>query len=171
MPLRVLILLLLMMPFASAGARAVYQAPQDFIADAFAGAVPKARVLWITKKLKPRIREILGHDYPVLRVRYWLHGGRSAWILDEVGKERPITVGVVIEGGRVVRVQVLEFRESRGSEVRQPFFTSQFTGARLNADLQLDRDIDGISGATLSVRALKKVVRLALYFHAEVMAP
>lgn len=163
-------MLLLLLPGIQAGARGVYQAPEDFIAAAFAGAAPKARVLWITKKLKPHVRAILGHDYPALRVRYWLHKGRSAWILEEVGKERPITVGVVIDGGQVVRVQVLVFRESRGAEVRQAFFTSQFRGARLTEDLALDRNIDGISGATLSVRALKKVVRLALYFHGQVTA-
>jgi Na+-transporting NADH:ubiquinone oxidoreductase subunit NqrC len=35
----------------------------------------------------------------------------------------------------------------------------------MNTDRQLDRHIDGISGATLSVRAVKKLALLALYLH------
>lgn len=58
------------------------------------------------------------------------------------------------------------FRESRGFEVRYPFFTDQFRGARLREGLDLDREIDGISGATLSVRALTKLARLALLLRA-----
>jgi len=50
-------------------------------------------------------------------------------------------------------------------EVRYPFFTDQYKDASLQKDKQLDRTIDGISGATLSVRALTKLARLALYLH------
>jgi hypothetical protein len=67
-------------------------------------------------------------------------------------------------------LRVLEFRESRGWEVRYPFFTDQFGGIGLRPDLQLDRPIDGISGATLSVRALKKLARLALYLTQQTQA-
>ena len=37
-------------------------------------------------------------------------------------------------------------------------------------DLDLDGNIDGISGATLSVRALKKLSRLALFLHTRIPA-
>lgn len=98
-------------------------------------------------------------------MRYWGEKHRTAWILEEIGKERPITVGLVIDNGRLETVKVLVFRESRGWEVRYPFFTDQFNGARLTNEHGLDRSIDGISGATLSVRALKKLARLALFLH------
>lgn len=160
----------LLLPAAPAGARGVYLSAQDFIAGAFPAGAPAARVLWLDRTLKPAVRRILGHDYRGLRLRYWRRGGRTAWILDEVGKERPITVGIVIAEGRVEAVRVLVFRESRGSEIRQGFFTRQFEGASLAAGQRLDREIDGISGATLSVRAMKKLVRLALYLHHRVMA-
>ena len=68
------------------------------------------------------------------------------------------------------RIKVLEFRESRGWEVRHAFFTDQFRAARLTKDRNLDRDIDGISGATLSVRAMKKLAALALYLDGELRA-
>ncbi|HHM06209.1 MAG TPA: FMN-binding protein [Gammaproteobacteria bacterium] len=112
------------------------------------------------------VREILGHKLGALRVRYWPRNGRSAWILEETGKEQPITVGLVVENGRLLRLSVLIYRESRGDEVRHPFFTDQFKGARLNGT-RLDRSIDGVSGATLSVRALTRLAALALYFAGE----
>jgi hypothetical protein len=102
-----------------------------------------------------------------LRVRYWARGARSAWILNEVGKEKPITVGIVIEAGKISRLKVLAFRESRGDEVRHDFFTRQYQDRRLQEDLQLDRAIDGITGATLSVRALNRLARLALLLDQE----
>ena len=68
------------------------------------------------------------------------------------------------------RVRVLEFRETRGWEVRYPFFTDQFSGAHLSngqRDAQLDQQIDGITGATLSVRAVTRAVQAALYLSAQ----
>ena len=103
-----------------------------------------------------------------MRVRYWGEARRSAWILEEIGKEEPITVGIVINQNRIELVKVLAFRESRGGEVRHPFFIDQFKGAGLRDDRQLDRSVDGISGATLSVRALTKLSRLALYLDGKV---
>lgn len=157
-------LLLLILP-ALAWARGTYQEPEEFIQEVFSGAPPEPRVLAITESMAGRIEEILGHDLGVKRLRYWAREGRSAWILEEIGKERPITTGLVVDKGRLELIKVLIFRESRGFEVRHPFFTDQFKGARLKENYQLDRTIDGISGATLSTRALTKLARLALYLH------
>ncbi|MCK5498295.1 MAG: FMN-binding protein, partial [Gammaproteobacteria bacterium] len=121
--------------------------------------------LWVKKDLKEKIREILGHDLRVLRIKYWRKDTRTAWILEEIGKERPITAGIVINDSRIESINVLAFRESRGWEVRYPFFTDQFSDATLKENNQLDRHIDGISGATLSVKAMEKMARLALLLH------
>ena len=63
---------------------------------------------------------------------------------------------------------VLAFRESRGWEIRYPFFTEQFSGLTLADDGYLSGPVDGITGATLSVRATEKVARLALWLDAQV---
>jgi hypothetical protein len=160
-----LALSLLLAPAASTMAEDVDQEPQAFINEVFAGKPPAPEVLWITRELRAPITEILGHTPDALRVRYWGVSHRTAWILEEIGKERPITVGLVIDNGRLETVKVLAFRESRGWEVRYPFFTDQFKGTRLTRENELDQSIDGISGATLSVRALKKLARLALLLH------
>jgi hypothetical protein len=134
-----------------------------FLGETFVQA-PTAETLWIIGDMQPAVRGILEHDYPAARVRYWRVGQRTAWILDEIGKEMPITVGISINNGAVERVKVLVYRESRGWEVKSPAFTAQFFGVRLSSEQKLDRQIDGISGATLSVRALSRLTRLALLF-------
>jgi len=146
----------------------VYQQPSEFLAEAFQGEVPDPEVLWLGEALQERAEAILLHPYPALRVRYWHRGERTAWILEEVGKEQPITTGIVVDGDRIQRLKVLIYRESRGREVRYPAFTRQFEGAGLGAPTALDSSIDGISGATMSVTALKKLAALALVFHRSV---
>lgn len=144
-------------------AQGTYQPPEDFLKETFSGKVPEPRVLWITKDLRAEVNQIMGHEPGALRIRYWSQDGRTAWVLDEVGKEQPITTGIVVHDNRIEKIKVLVFRESRGWEVRYPFFTDQFRGATLKTDRQLDKSIDGITGATLSVRALTKLARLALF--------
>jgi hypothetical protein len=148
----------------------VYLSPASFLEQSFDGEVPSAQRLWLTKDLKAPIHDIMGHDFGALRVRYWRIGVRTAWILEEIGKEQPITTGFVIDGGALRDVRILVYRESRGWEVRYPSFTDQFKGVSLQPSRLLDRHIDGITGATMSVNALTRLARLALYFHEKAVA-
>lgn len=141
----------------------VYQAPEAFVAEVF-GTAPAPRVLWLSREMQARAGAILNHPPANLRQRYWRDGARSVWILEEIGKEELITAGFVISQGRIDHVRVLAYRESRGQEVREPSFLRQFAGSGLAQDERLDRGVDGISGATLSVHALERLARLALYF-------
>jgi len=143
----------------------VYQEPDDFIKETFPDGRYKKDVIWPDKAMQQEMADILRHRFKGLRVRYWIDGKRTAWILDEVGKEKPITAGIVINENRIEKVRVLIFRESRGWEVRHGFFTDQFNKARLTDGNRLDRNIDNISGATLSVRAISKLSRIALLLH------
>ena len=145
-----------------------YLEPSHFVKQAFEGPPPEPEVIWLSKDVKAQIAEILQRPTRLLRQRYWKQGERSAWILEEIGKEKPITVGVIIEQGHIETIRVLVFRESRGWEVKHDFFTDQFLGGRLTNENDLNRHIDGISGATLSVRAMIKIARLALYLDQQV---
>lgn len=151
-----------------AGEAGRYIETDEYLAGVFPDEVPAASTLWIAGDLRDNVERMLGHRFASLRVRYWINGARSAWVLDEIGKELPITIGVAVANGAVENVRVLEFRESRGWEVRYPFFTDQFVDARLGSDERLDRRIDGITGATLSVRAVTRIARVALLMHEHV---
>ena len=84
-------------------------------------------------------------------------------ILDEIGKTQPITIGFVVIGDKVEQVKLLIYRETIGAEVRRTSFTNQFKGATLGSNGKLSRRINNIAGATLSVRALTELGRVALY--------
>ena len=146
-------------------AKGTYLEPEKYLQQIFDGNPPEPKKLWIKKDLKAEIKNILGHDLKMLRLRYWDDNKKRAWILEEIGRDKPITVGLVTANGKILDVKVLIFRESRGWEVRYPFFTDQFKDATLVTGNNLDRKIDGISGATLSVNALTKLGRLALFLH------
>jgi hypothetical protein len=141
----------------------VYQEPDAFVAEVF-GSEPAPKVLWLTRDLQAQAAAILGHAPTQLRQRYWSDSHKSVWILEEIGKEEPITAGFVVVDGRIDHVRVLVYRESRGQEVRYPSFLRQFGEAKLAPGDRLDREIDGIAGATLSVGAMERMARLALFF-------
>lgn len=164
------IIWLFLMTFTAAQSQGIYLEPEAFLQETFPQAVPAPEAVWVIGETKEDVTAIMGHELGQLRVRYWAEDDRSAWILEEIGKEEPITTGIVVNDGKLERIEVLIFRESRGWEVRHDFFTGQFKGAQLSEDRELDRPIDSISGATLSVGALTKLARLALYLHNEHVA-
>jgi len=160
---KIIIALSLLLFLHTAEAKVFEVSNQSFLAKVFDDQPLKPNVIWLDQEKKRVIESIFQHHAPYIRVKYWQKGTKTAWILNEVGKEKPITVGVVIEQSKITQLSVLAFRESRGWEVKHDFFTRQFNDATINDELQLNQTIDGISGATLSVRALTKIAKIALY--------
>lgn len=156
-------MLMAMMLGSALAEEKTYEKPSAFLARHF-GEMPKAQVLELSSTQLAGLKKILGHDYDQKSIRYWQVSGKTAWILSEIGKTEPITTGYVIKDGAIVETKVLIYRESHGWEVSRPFFTKQFVGARLNGD-RMSRQIDGIVGATLSVRALTRLSAAALYLN------
>lgn len=162
-------LIILLSSASFALAEDVYQTPETFIAQSFGGTSPTQRSLVIQGAVKDKMVKIMGSYYKLPKTQYWIKDGRTAWILEEIGKFEPITTGFVVgQDGTLERVKVLIYRESHGWEVKHDFFTRQFKGAGLKRERKLDQRIDGISGATLSVNALKRLSALALVLHKEV---
>ena len=143
----------------------VYETNQDFVKRAFGNPSPRPATVWLSGARKLAISDLLGHDYPALRIRYWCRAPRSAWVLEEIGKDLPITVGIIVEEHQIQSVKVMVYRENRGGEVVVPAFVDQFTGLRSGRQQGLSGPVDGISGATLSVRALTRLAAMALFLH------
>jgi Na+-translocating ferredoxin:NAD+ oxidoreductase RnfG subunit len=90
---------------------------------------------------------------------------RAGWfIVDRVlGKHEMITYAVALTpDGAVKRVEILEYRETYGGEIRNPAWRQQFVGKGFGAPVQLDKDIKNISGATLSSRHVTDGIRRLL---------
>jgi Na+-transporting NADH:ubiquinone oxidoreductase subunit NqrC len=93
-------------------------------------------------------------------------GGKLAgWFLvDEVyGKHEFITYAVALDATGAVRgIEIMDYRETHGGQVRNANWRAQFTGKRAGAPLELDQDIKNISGATLSCKHIAEGVRRLL---------
>lgn len=148
------------------GAAHARAAPPAFVAAQVADT-PEAASLEIRGELAAQAATILGHAYPQTRVAYWRAADKTVWILDGRGKRGWFKAGFVVAAGRIVHGDVLEYRESRGREIRSRGFLRQFDGASLrDGTRDLDRRIDGITGATISVNAMRNLARLALLLDA-----
>ena len=148
--------------------KGTYATLEQILEQTFLESAPDAKTLWLPKELKQEFHAELGFEPKGLRQRYWQSEARTLWILEEIGKEYPITFAYVIESNRIISASVMEYQESRGGEIRHSFFQRQFEDALLTQG-KLDRNIDGITGATLSVHAMTKMARQALWLHAAVI--
>jgi uncharacterized protein with FMN-binding domain len=70
----------------------------------------------------------------------------------------------VDSAGKVQRVEVLSFQEPQEYSAPPPF-RAQFVGRSLAEPLALKRDLRGITGATLTSRAIAESVRRVLAIH------
>jgi hypothetical protein len=101
--------------------------------------------------------------------RVWKASTGGIFVFDHViGKHLYIDYAVSIDsGGRIHRVDILQYRESYGGEVRSPSWLAQFVGKADANQLKVGGDIRNISGATLSslhvTEGVKKIV--AAYGH------
>jgi Na+-translocating ferredoxin:NAD+ oxidoreductase subunit G len=100
-------------------------------------------------------------------------GSTSGWILidDVVGKHEFITYATGIDlSGKVVGIEILDYRETHGGQIRDVSWRKKFTGKQLNDPFQLDVDVPNISGATLSCRNVLDGVKRLLAIHQLVLA-
>jgi len=89
-----------------------------------------------------------------------------------IGKHDLIEYAVGLDAnGRVRGVEILEYREAYGGEVRNAAWRAQFDGKRHGDALRLGEDIQGISGATLSCQHLTDGIRRLLATYAVAIAP
>ena len=63
----------------------------------------------------------------------------------------------------VKRVTVLEYKEVRGKPTKKRRFLKQYDGKGLNDPLRLNKDIKGVTGATISSRGITNGVRKMVY--------
>src|SRR6266849_2389998 len=94
----------------------------------------------------------------------WRTSNGGYFFVDRVvGKHEYITVAVGINAnGTVKQIEIMDYRESYGYEVRDAAWRAQFVGKSVNSPLQLNADIKNISGATLSSKHVTDGVKRVL---------
>jgi hypothetical protein len=89
-----------------------------------------------------------------------------------IGKQEYIVYALALDAaGRVLRLDILEYRETHGWEIRNDRWRSQFTGKTAADPVEVSRDIANISGATLSCRHVTDGVRRLLALNALLARP
>jgi Na+-translocating ferredoxin:NAD+ oxidoreductase RnfG subunit len=87
---------------------------------------------------------------------YFSDDKRGFAILDnEKGMHEPIDFAVRFSpAGAVERIEILEYREAYGDQVRRERFRNQFRGKTASDPITVGKDIDIVSGASISSRSI-----------------
>ncbi len=149
------------------GHAVVYLSVEQAQAAIFPGAKLTRADLNLTPQQRKAIEKASGVTVRAPVQKVWRVEGGGWFILDEVlGKHEFITFALGINAdGSVKQIEVMDYRETYGGQVRDEKWRAQFAGKRHGAHLTLDDDIKNISGATLSCRHITDGVKrlLALY--------
>ena len=99
------------------------------------------------------IDEVKGHD-----------GLLGYWVESEVvSRSGPFKIRMLLDSQLYVKqAKVISYPWKRGRDVCSPVFTRQFNGKGPQDPILLGKDIDAISGATISSRAMAEGVRDAI---------
>jgi Na+-translocating ferredoxin:NAD+ oxidoreductase RnfG subunit len=131
-------------------------------ADSFAAVVPRIDTA--------KFGAPAGWSPHVWRVRA---GARDlGWFFADtvIGKSELITYALAVDvHGAVTSLEVLDYRESHGAEVRLAPWRKQFVGKTVRDPVALNQDIKNISGATLSCRHVAEGVQRLLKLHASAL--
>jgi hypothetical protein len=133
----------------------------------FPGAKLTAVALKLTVEQRKTIELKSGLQVRTPNLRAWRTAAGAWLIVDEVlGKHEFITYACGIDAaGKVAGIEIMDYRETYGHEVRNVKWRRQFTGKTAASPLRLDDDIQNISGATLSSRHITDGVKRLLVTH------
>jgi len=128
-------------------------------------ASPAYAVEYLTIAQSQKLSFPSATEFVPIDVQAWkvASDGKEAgrYVVDRViGKHLYIDYAVTLDaGGRVQRVDILQYREAYGSEVRDRGWLNQFVGKSSANPLQVGVDIRNISGATLSSHHLTEGIK------------
>ncbi|WHZ26136.1 MAG: FMN-binding [Nitrospira sp.] len=125
-------------------------------------------IITLNREKKSLIEERIGWKFPEQSFEVYIGetGGQIdgyAVVQNTIGKHKPMTYMVGVDNeGSVSNVELLVFRESRGSEVRKKRFNAQYEGKTVLDPVRINKDITNITGATMSVRSMSAGIKRAL---------
>jgi Na+-translocating ferredoxin:NAD+ oxidoreductase RnfG subunit len=130
--------------------------------------VAKPLLLKLSESQRDRIKALSGMRQRWEEQKVWRmekDGVLLGWFIvdDVVGKHEFITYGAGLSpDGRVISIEVMSYRETKGDQIRAAGWRRNFTGKTLADPFKLDEDIPNISGATLSSRNVTDGVKRLL---------
>ena len=166
-----IILLPIMAAVAPAAMATVYLSPEQALGVIFPGQGAgsfKGSTLKLTKEQRKAVTASTGLSVRDQEIKVWTASDGSQMYVDQVvGKHEFITFGVGIGAdGKVRSVEILEYKETYGGEVRRPEWRKQFKGKKTGDGFKLGKDVMNISGATLSSHSVTDGVNRLLAIRA-----
>lgn len=133
----------------------------------FPGAKLTKMTFALTAEQRSSLRSRTGVYEPFKEDGIWTVEGGGFFVIDQVvGKHEMITYAVGINSdGSVKQVEILEYRESYGYEIRNATWRQQFIGKTSASPVKLNQDIANLTGATLSCKHVTDGVRRVLAVH------
>lgn len=127
----------------------------------------KAAPLRLSEEQRRAIEKRSGVRVRSPDLQVWRAPDGAVFLVDQVlGKHEFITYAVGIGPDGALRgIEIIEYRESYGYEIRNADWRAQFRGKTAASPLELDRDIRNIGGATLSSKHIVEGVRRLLATH------
>jgi len=128
----------------------------------------RKELLTVPPDKKTLIESRIGWKFPEESFEVYIgetgtHIDGYALVQNTIGKHKPMTYMVGIDAhGLVSNVELLVFREARGSEVRTKRFNVQYEGKSVLDPVRINKDIINISGATMSVRSMTAGIKRVL---------
>lgn len=121
----------------------------------------------VTPEQQAKMTEASSVRLPFDGKNIWKAADGGWFIIDQVvGKHEFITYSVAINpNGTVKLVEVMQYNESYGYEVKEASWLQQFIGKTAASPIKLNKDIDNISGATLSSKHLADGVKRVMVFY------
>lgn len=122
----------------------------------------------LSQEKKALIETRIGWKFPEESFEVYIgetgtHVDGYALVQNTIGKHKPMTYMVGVDAhGLVSNVELLVFREARGSEVRTKRFNVQYEGKSVLDPVRINKDIINISGATMSVRSMTAGIKRVL---------
>lgn len=125
-------------------------------------------VIRLSQEKKDAIEQRIGWKFPEESFELYIGetGDRIdgyAMVHNTIGKHKHMTYMVGVDNrGACKDVELLVFREAKGSEVRRKRFNAQYEGKTVSDPIRINKDIINITGATMSVRSISAGVKRVL---------
>ena len=147
----------------------VFMTEEDAVRIILAGSERVRKdVIRLSQEKKDVIEQRIGWKFPEESFELYIGetGDRIdgyAMVHNTIGKHKHMTYMVGVDNrGACTDVELLVFREAKGSEVRRKRFNAQYEGKTVSDPIRINKDIINITGATMSVRSISAGVKRVL---------
>jgi len=168
MSFKLLLVSIVLVPYALHAGK--FSGPEDVLRDSFPDAEFNRDTRLLTEPEKSRVAEMSRQDKPrALVSRYVVSRGDKAVAYAYLDKHKvrtlPEVLMIVLDAEGVLQdIHVLAFREPQEYLPRAGWY-EQFVGKTVDEEIRMKKNIDGVTGATLTSRATTQCARRVMVIH------